>query len=112
MYSGKTSRKLDFDLTIRFFTRVDRVLRRSLGVSELAKADATVKPAPPVEPELPQEDFEMPEFEDWSTLKERLAHESSEGNPQVVIPRGVVDVDSDEIEILGEAEPESVHDEL
>lgn len=32
-----------------FFERVDRVLRRSLGVSESAKADATVRPAPPVE---------------------------------------------------------------
>lgn len=33
----------------RFFERVDRVLRRSLGVSETAQADTTVKPAPPVE---------------------------------------------------------------
>lgn len=32
-----------------FFERVDRVLRRSLGVSESARADTTVKPAPPVE---------------------------------------------------------------
>ena len=30
-----------------FFSRVDRILRRSLGVSETAKADDTVKPAPP-----------------------------------------------------------------
>ena len=34
----------------RFFVRVDRVLRRSLGVSETAKADDSVKPAPPVDP--------------------------------------------------------------
>ncbi|KAK0468346.1 Hsp90 protein-domain-containing protein, partial [Desarmillaria tabescens] len=41
-----------------FFSRVDRVLRRSLGVSETAPTDATVKPAPPVDPELPEpEDF-------------------------------------------------------
>jgi len=33
-----------------FFTRIDRVLRRSLGVSETAKTDDTVKPAPPEEP--------------------------------------------------------------
>ncbi|KAG9016841.1 hypothetical protein FRB93_009371 [Tulasnella sp. JGI-2019a] len=43
--------------TTAFFSRVDRVLRRSLGVSESAKADATVKPAPPVvEPETEEED--------------------------------------------------------
>ena len=32
-----------------FFTRVDHVLRRSLGVSQHAKADESVKPAPPVD---------------------------------------------------------------
>jgi heat shock protein beta len=37
----------------RFLARVDRVLRRSLGVSETAPTDDTVKPAPPVDPELP-----------------------------------------------------------
>ena len=40
----------------RFFGRVDRVLRRSLGVSETAPTDTTVKPAPPVDPELPAEE--------------------------------------------------------
>jgi heat shock protein beta len=34
---------------------VDRVLRRSLGVSETAPTDDTVKPAPPVDPELPSD---------------------------------------------------------
>ncbi|KAI9066781.1 heat shock protein Hsp90 [Trametes sanguinea] len=43
-----------------FFTRVDRILRRSLGVSETAPTDTTVKPAPPVDPELP-EDADIPE---------------------------------------------------
>lgn len=38
-----------------FFTRVDRVLRRSLGVSETAPTDTNVKPAPPVDPEIPPE---------------------------------------------------------
>ncbi|KAG1770099.1 Hsp90 protein-domain-containing protein [Suillus occidentalis] len=38
-----------------FLTRVDRVLRRSLGVSETAPTDDTVKPAPPVDPELPSD---------------------------------------------------------
>ncbi|KAH7887755.1 Hsp90 protein-domain-containing protein [Phlebopus sp. FC_14] len=37
-----------------FLTRVDRVLRRSLGVSETAPTDSTVKPAPPVDPEIPE----------------------------------------------------------
>ncbi|KAJ7095368.1 Hsp90 protein-domain-containing protein [Mycena belliarum] len=44
-----------------FFTRVDRVLRRSLGVSETAPTDTTVKPAPPVDPELPTEEFVEPQ---------------------------------------------------
>jgi heat shock protein beta len=35
-----------------FFSRVDRVLRRSLGVSETAPTDTKVKPAPPVDPEI------------------------------------------------------------
>ncbi|KAA1466486.1 HSP90-domain-containing protein [Dentipellis sp. KUC8613] len=35
-----------------FLIRVDRVLRRSLGVSETAPTDTTVKPAPPVDPEI------------------------------------------------------------
>ncbi|KAI0368136.1 heat shock protein Hsp90 [Pilatotrama ljubarskyi] len=47
-----------------FFTRVDRILRRSLGVSENAPTDTTVKPAPPVDPELPADaDTEDPEDE-------------------------------------------------
>jgi heat shock protein beta len=40
-----------------FFGRVDRVLRRSLGVSEHAPTDSTVKPAPPVDPTLPDEEI-------------------------------------------------------
>ena len=40
----------------RFFARVDRVLRRSLGVSETAPTDSTVKPAPPVDPNPPAEE--------------------------------------------------------
>lgn len=41
---------------LRFFTRVDRVLRRSLGVSETAQTDTTVKPAPPVNPVVEEEE--------------------------------------------------------
>ncbi|KAI0921744.1 hypothetical protein AcW1_004366 [Taiwanofungus camphoratus] len=49
-----------------FFTRVDRILRRSLGVSETAPTDTTVKPAPPVDSEPVEiddfEDVEWPEY--------------------------------------------------
>ena len=44
----------------RFFVRVDRVLRRSLGVSETAKTKVDVKPAPEVDPTVPED--EIPEF--------------------------------------------------
>lgn len=48
-----------------FFTRMDRVLRRSLGVSETAKGDETVKPAPPVDETPLEEPGTMPEgFDD------------------------------------------------
>ena len=47
------------DCNSRFLVRVDRVLRRSLGVSETAPTDTTVKPAPPVDPEVHDE----PEYE-------------------------------------------------
>lgn len=47
----------------RFFVRVDRVLRRSLGVSETAKAKIDIKPAPEVDPtELEEEVPETPEY--------------------------------------------------
>ncbi|EKM59171.1 uncharacterized protein PHACADRAFT_249432 [Phanerochaete carnosa HHB-10118-sp] len=39
-----------------FFARVDRILRRSLGVSEHAPTDASVKPAPPVDPSHPADE--------------------------------------------------------
>lgn len=68
------------DFSFRFFVRVDRVLRRSLGVSETAKADSTVKPAPPIDPnpldekeleaELRKPNFEIPdEFKDSVRLE-------------------------------------------
>ena len=45
-----------------FFTRVDRILRRSLGVNEHAPTDDSVRPAPPVAP-APPTDEEL-EFDD------------------------------------------------
>jgi heat shock protein beta len=54
--------------------RVDRVLRRSLGVDERAPTDATVKPAPPVDPELKDESFYESEPEE------------DDGKAKVVVP--------------------------
>ncbi|KAF9651156.1 heat shock protein Hsp90 [Thelephora ganbajun] len=46
-----------------FFIRVDRVLRRSLGVSETARAKVDVKPAPEVDPTEPEEEVpESPQY--------------------------------------------------
>ncbi|KIJ37351.1 hypothetical protein M422DRAFT_178022, partial [Sphaerobolus stellatus SS14] len=60
----------------KFFARVDKALRRSLGVSEHAQADATVRPAPPVDPnplttETPQEP-DVPHIEVPDHLKGQL----------------------------------------
>lgn len=56
-----------------YFSRIESVLRRSLGVPESAKANVKVKPAPPVEegpfqpppPEAPRPDA-MPNFMDFA----------------------------------------------
>lgn len=51
----------------RFFIRVDRILRRSLGVSETAPTETFVKPAPPLaadrfkDPE-PEPEVKIPSF--------------------------------------------------
>jgi len=97
-----------------FFTRVDRVLRRSLGVSETAKTDATVKPAPPVdtkdiedepEPVIPgdfggQVPFEMPPDDD--------------GKPKVILPDHLKDKISIDMEEIADDDPilAQLHDEL
>lgn len=76
-----------------FFERVDRVLRRSLGVSESAKADATVKPAPPVDPEP-------------------LTSTSEHPKASVELPdhlKGKVEIDMEE---MPDYEDEPYHDEL
>lgn len=47
----------------RFFVKVDRVLRRSLGVSESAKAKVDIKPAPEIDPtDLEGEAPETPQY--------------------------------------------------
>ena len=55
-----------------YFSRIESVLRRSLGVSESAKAKVNVKPAPPVEqgpfqppPPPPAKPDAMPNFMDF-----------------------------------------------
>lgn len=49
---------------------MDRVLRRSLGVSEEAPTDTSVKPAPPVDDsEIPDEEEEnADEWPEWKSL--------------------------------------------
>ena len=65
-------------LCTSFFTRVDRILRRSLGVSETAPTDTTVKPAPPVDPELPP-DADEPEVDEFEqTGRGRISWEVEE----------------------------------
>ena len=47
----------------RFFVRVDRVLRRSLGVSETARTKVDIKPAPEIDPTEPEEEVpETPQY--------------------------------------------------
>jgi heat shock protein 90kDa beta len=61
--------------------RVDRVLRRSLGVSETAATDATVKPAPPVDPVVLDES-------EYESKPEPVAFEPPEnddGKPKVIL---------------------------
>ena len=56
------------------------MLRRSLGVSETAPTDSTVKPAPPVDPELPADVHE--EFSTEAPKNEQ---------PGVVLPEHMKD---------------------
>ena len=63
MYQNRTANHPCF--YPRFFVRVDRVLRRSLGVSETAKANVEIKPAPEVDPTEFEEDIVMPDFPDY-----------------------------------------------
>ncbi|KAF4619633.1 hypothetical protein D9613_005093 [Agrocybe pediades] len=80
----------------KFFTRVDRVLRRSLGVSETAEAKVEVRPAPPVEPELP--------------TQEELVND---GKPGVILPdelKDKISLEMEEIDEDGNVVPQ--HDEL
>lgn len=84
-------------------------MRRSLGVSETAKADDTVKPAPPVDPELPSDDepeLDAPEFEPPAEKA------GTKGMPQLVVPDEWKDHLSIELEEIMDPEPQALHDEL
>ncbi|KAG9100480.1 hypothetical protein FS749_015073 [Ceratobasidium sp. UAMH 11750] len=93
-----------------FFTRMDRVLRRSLGVSESAKADETVKPAPPVDTTPLEEPGVIPEgvFEDLVTDN---AADQDKVTPQVDIKVDAFD-DEQIDEMLKEKEEKVAHEEL
>jgi len=89
-----------------FFSRVDRVLRRSLGVSETAPTDTTVKPAPPVDPELPTEEFvEPPPAFD-------MPDQFADNKPGIQLPDHLKDQVSIEMEEIDEDGNVVVHDEL
>lgn len=88
-----------------FFSRVDRVLRRSLGVSETAPTDTTVNPAPPIDPELPTEEETAPPFipED----------PEDDGKAKIILPDHLKDKVSIEMEEIDEeGNPVPQHDEL
>jgi len=99
-----------------FFTRIDHVLRRSLGVSEKLEADKEVKPAPPVETGPINEDTEdepepqMPgmggDFVDWKDFKAQQEAKKQAG-------AGVVEEPAAEAEAEAKVEAETpAHDEL
>ncbi|KAJ6484984.1 Hsp90 protein-domain-containing protein [Mycena vitilis] len=93
-----------------FFTRVDRVLRRSLGVSETAPTDTTVKPAPPVDPELPTEEFVEPP-PDYGSFPDYVP-EFADNKPGIQLPDHLKDQVSIEMEEIDEDGNVVVHDEL
>jgi heat shock protein beta len=96
----------------RFLFKIDRVLRRSLGVSETAPTDETVRPAPPVDPTLPTQEELMEEAL-------QAMEDESDGKAKVIVPDHLKDDLSIEMEELDddefpepELEPEPGHDEL
>ncbi len=71
-----------------FFQRMDRILRRSLGVSETAPTDTTVKPAPPVAQEA-LDDNDESDFDDSHLQLDPEALGLKVGKP--VLKEGVKD---------------------
>jgi heat shock protein 90kDa beta len=82
--------------------RVDRVLRRFLGVLETAPTDTTVKPAPPVDPVvLDESEYEpKPEPEPDLSVFDNLP-EFRDGKPRVVLSdemKEKVQIDIEEVD--------------
>ncbi|KAI9513344.1 Hsp90 protein-domain-containing protein [Russula earlei] len=90
-----------------FLIRVDRVLRRSLGVSETAPTDTTVKPAPPVDPKiLDESEYEptlVPTFDE--------PPEYDDGKPRVILSEEMKEKLQVEIDVLDD-DDFPIHDEL
>jgi len=90
-----------------FLIRVDRVLRRSLGVSETASTDTTVKPAPPVDPVVLDEfEYEPKPAFDFADLPEY-----KDGKPRVILSdemKEKIEIDIEEMD----DDDLPVHDEL
>ncbi|TRM67574.1 Hsp90 protein-domain-containing protein [Schizophyllum amplum] len=98
-----------------FFSRVDRVLRRSLGVSETAPTDDSVRTAPPVDPELPAD--EEPEFDMSMFGTPKMFGEGGdvEDGPGIVLPDEMKDkvrIEMEEIDEEGNPVVKAEHDEL
>jgi heat shock protein 90kDa beta len=94
----------------RFFSRVDRVLRRSLGVSETAKTDESVRPAPSVEPEALQVDeSDKPGIVLPDHMKDKVRMESI---PTSSLTNDVGQVQIEMEEVDEEGNPVVQHDEL
>jgi heat shock protein beta len=99
------------DISNRFFSRVDRVLRRSLGVSETAKTDESVKPAPPVETEPPAQvdESDKPGIVLPDHMKDKVRMESI-STSSLTDETGQVQIEMEEID--EEGNPVVQHDEL
>jgi heat shock protein 90kDa beta len=86
--------------------RVDRALRRSLGVSETAPTDTTVKPAPPIDPVVLDES----EYEPAPEPAIYEPPEQDDGKPRVILSDEMKEKIQVDIEEFTEDLP--IHDEL
>ena len=90
--------------------RVDRVLRRFLGVLENAPTDTTVKPAPPVDPEILDESEYEPKTPFFDSPPESWP-EYKDGKPKVILSDEMKEKIQIDIEEVDE-DNLPVHDEL
>ncbi|KAI0796792.1 cation-transporting ATPase [Abortiporus biennis] len=97
-----------------FFARVDRILRRSLGVSETARTDTTVKPAPPVDPKIEEDSAEEEEEENLVNVNVPPQVPLKENKPQQQEQyRWEVEEIDEDGNVINIVQPETVsHDEL